>query len=66
MFSQWHKGLPDGGHYLRIDGEVKNRQELIDEFNRENSPKQLFLISTKAGNMGINLQVPFHLHSTQT
>ena len=57
VFSRWRKD----GHYLRIDGDVQNRQDLIDKFNGENCIK-LFLISTKAGNMGINLQVPFPLH----
>jgi SNF2 family DNA or RNA helicase len=42
-------------HYLRIDGQISNRQKIIHEFNNSNNFK-LMLISTKAGNMGINLQ----------
>ena len=49
--SQWRINR----HYLRIDGKVKFRQELIDSFNKPNSSYNLFIISTKAGNMGINL-----------
>jgi hypothetical protein len=44
-----------GNQYLRIDGAVSDRQPLIDDFNRRDACK-LFMISTKAGNMGINLQ----------
>lgn len=42
--------------YLRLDGStmVTERQELIDEFN-ENPEIFIFLLSTKAGGMGINL-----------
>jgi transcriptional regulator ATRX len=49
--SCWTKGKD----YLRIDGSVSNRQPLIDNFN-SNPRVKLMLISTKAGNMGINLQ----------
>jgi SNF2 family DNA or RNA helicase len=41
--------------YFRLDGSTGDRQKLIDKFNK-NSSTHLFLISTKAGNMGINLQ----------
>lgn len=41
--------------YLRIDGSTSNRQKIIDEFNDKRYMK-LLLISTRAGNMGINLQ----------
>ena len=50
-FVNWTRGQ----QYMRIDGGTTNRQVLIDEFNKRDSCK-LFLISTKAGNMGINLQ----------
>ena len=45
-----------GMNYLRLDGSthVNDRQGLIDEFN-ENSQITVFLISTKAGGVGINL-----------
>lgn len=41
--------------FLRIDGSINQRQAIIDKFNTKFSVK-LMLISTKAGNMGINLQ----------
>jgi superfamily II DNA/RNA helicase len=45
-----------GISYLRLDGSthVNERQGLIDEFN-DNSQISVFLISTKAGGVGINL-----------
>jgi superfamily II DNA or RNA helicase len=40
--------------YLYLDGKVKDRQSLVDRF--QNDPKcQLFLISLKAGGLGLNL-----------
>lgn len=41
--------------YVRIDGSTNNRQKVIDDFNKNPNIK-VILISTKAGNMGINLQ----------
>lgn len=43
--------------YERIDGNVKGseRQNAIDRFNAEDSNSFVFLISTKAGGVGINL-----------
>jgi SNF2 family DNA or RNA helicase len=49
--SRWTRGFD----YLRIDGSISDRQKLIDRFNEDEDVK-LMLISTKAGNMGINLQ----------
>jgi SWI/SNF-related matrix-associated actin-dependent regulator of chromatin subfamily A member 5 len=45
-------------HHCRLDGETptKERQELIDDFNALNSDKFVFLLSTRAGGLGINLQ----------
>jgi len=40
--------------YLRLDGSTKNRQELVDEFN-DNDEIKVFLISLKAGGVGLNL-----------
>ena len=51
-FSKWRVGT----EYYRIDGSVSSvlRQKYIGEFNSKKQAK-LFLISTKAGNMGVNL-----------
>ncbi len=40
--------------YIRLDGSTKNRQELVDQFNEDDSVK-VFLISLKAGGVGLNL-----------
>ena len=40
--------------YLRLDGSTKNRQEIVDEFN-DNDEVKVFLISLKAGGVGLNL-----------
>ena len=63
IFSQWKMCLDlldcllnsmDLAH-LRIDGstDVKERQALMDQFNESDIP--VFLLSTRAGGMGINL-----------
>ena len=46
-----------GYRYERIDGGVTGqlRQEAIDRFNAPDSPQFVFLLSTKAGGLGINL-----------
>ena len=43
--------------YFRIDGKVKNsdRQSLINRFNSDTDKTPLFLLSTRAGGVGINL-----------
>jgi len=43
-----------GIKFLRLDGSTKNRQELVDQFNEDESIK-VFLISLKAGGVGLNL-----------
>ena len=45
--------------YCRIDGQTsyEAREEFIDSFNAPNSDKFIFLLSTRAGGLGINLQV---------
>ena len=45
--------------YCRIDGntDYENRERGIDEFNKPNSEKFCFILSTRAGGLGINLQV---------
>ncbi|KAJ1450623.1 P-loop containing nucleoside triphosphate hydrolase protein, partial [Pelagophyceae sp. CCMP2097] len=40
--------------YYRIDGGVSERQGLIEAFEAD-SVSKLFMLSTRAGNMGINL-----------
>ena len=44
--------------YCRIDGNTsyEDRQDLIDAYNAPDSSKFLFLLSTRAGGLGINLQ----------
>ena len=43
--------------YHRLDGsvELEQRQEDIQQFTSEGSDSQIFLISTRAGGLGINL-----------
>ena len=47
--------------YCRIDGNTSYdaREESIDSFNAPSSDKFLFLLSTRAGGLGINLQVSY-------
>ena len=47
-----------GFQYCRIDGNTtyEEREERIDAYNAPNSEKFLFLLSTRAGGLGINLQ----------
>jgi SWI/SNF-related matrix-associated actin-dependent regulator of chromatin subfamily A member 5 len=47
-----------GYQYCRIDGntDYDDREKAIDDFNRENSEKFVFILSTRAGGLGINLQ----------
>lgn len=44
--------------YLRLDGSTKSddRSELLSLFNAHNSPYFCFLLSTRAGGLGLNLQ----------
>merc|ERR1719356_2102484 len=46
-----------GHQYCRIDGNTSgdDRDEYIDSFNKEGSEKFIFLLSTRAGGLGINL-----------
>ena len=46
-----------GHEYCRIDGQTKGdeRDEYIETFNAEGSSKFVFLLSTRAGGLGINL-----------
>lgn len=47
-----------GWRYCRLDGHTKadERNELLTHFNDANSPFQCFLLSTRAGGLGLNLQ----------
>merc|ERR1711968_90374 len=47
----------EGYSYCRIDGSTKgeDRDLQMDTFNAPNSPKFAFLLSTRAGGLGINL-----------
>lgn len=44
--------------FLRLDGSTKSelRQDMLNEFNAPNSPYFCFLLSTRAGGLGLNLQ----------
>lgn len=65
IFSQWTKVLDIMHYYFvekglevcRIDGSVKldERRRQIQEFNDENSNYRIFILSTRAGGLGINL-----------
>ena len=44
----------EGFTYLYLDGKTRNRQSLVEEFQRPDGPN-LFLISLKAGGLGLNL-----------
>ncbi|XP_059450152.1 probable ATP-dependent DNA helicase CHR12 isoform X2 [Corylus avellana] len=45
-------------NYLRLDGNTKTeyRGSLVDQFNAPDSPYFMFLLSTRAGGLGLNLQ----------
>ncbi|GAB5591414.1 ATP-dependent DNA helicase Snf21 [Umbelopsis nana] len=47
-----------GFRYLRLDGSTKadDRSQLLHLFNAPNSPYFVFLLSTRAGGLGLNLQ----------
>ncbi|KAF6176620.1 hypothetical protein GIB67_034482 [Kingdonia uniflora] len=47
-----------GYGYLRLDGHTSggDRGALINEFNRQDSPAFIFLLSIRAGGVGVNLQ----------
>ena len=50
--------MPQGNEYCRIDGNTsyEDRSDLIDAYNAPESSKFIFLLSTRAGGLGINLQ----------
>ncbi|KAJ0097571.1 hypothetical protein Patl1_28915 [Pistacia atlantica] len=65
IFSQWTKVLDIMDYYFnekgfevcRIDGSMKlnDRKRQIEEFNDVNSKCRIFILSTRAGGLGINL-----------
>lgn len=62
IFSQFQRQLLKIGEsiekrswqHLRLDGQTRKRQELVDQFQQTDGPP-LFLISLKAGGYGLNL-----------
>ncbi|OXB79899.1 UNVERIFIED_CONTAM: hypothetical protein H355_000929 [Colinus virginianus] len=52
-----------GYSYTRLDGNtpVSQRQQIVDNFNRKFSPAFIFLLSSKAGGVGLNLVGASHL-----
>jgi SNF2 family DNA or RNA helicase len=46
-----------GHKYCRLDGQTPHelRQQQIDEYNAPNSEKFIFMLTTRAGGLGINL-----------
>lgn len=46
-----------GVKYEKIDGQIKakERQNAIDRYNNKEKKREVFLLSTKAGGIGINL-----------
>ena len=62
IFSQFQKQLLEiekciserGWESLRLDGQSRNRQQLVDKFQQADGPP-VFLISLKAGGYGLNL-----------
>eukprot|EP00186_Timspurckia_oligopyrenoides_P002857 CAMPEP_0182445780 /NCGR_PEP_ID=MMETSP1172-20130603/3784_1 /TAXON_ID=708627 /ORGANISM="Timspurckia oligopyrenoides, Strain CCMP3278" /LENGTH=1569 /DNA_ID=CAMNT_0024641605 /DNA_START=59 /DNA_END=4768 /DNA_ORIENTATION=- len=44
--------------FLRLDGSTKpeERKRMVEVFNQDNSPYNLFLLTTRAGGLGVNLQ----------
>lgn len=47
-----------GYRHLRLDGNTKaeDREQITKDFNAENSPYDILLLSTRAGGLGLNLQ----------
>jgi SWI/SNF-related matrix-associated actin-dependent regulator of chromatin subfamily A member 5 len=52
-----------GIEYCRLDGTtpLEEREQYIDEFTKPKSKLQLFLISTRAGGLGLNLMTANHV-----
>ena len=52
-----------GINFVRLDGStpLEEREEYIERFTAPNSECQLFLISTRAGGLGLNLMSANHV-----
>lgn len=52
-----HLAMSKGWKFIRLDGSTPTdqRQSLIDSFNRSSDDRRIFLLSSKAGGVGINL-----------
>ena len=50
--------ISQGYQYCRIDGNTtyEEREDRIYEYNKKDSEKFIFILSTRAGGLGINLQ----------
>ena len=67
IFSQYVKMLKiietafraDGTEYFYMDGDTKDRMELVEKFN--NGEKKVFLLSLKVGGVGLNLTGADHV-----
>jgi len=46
--------IKDNVKYVRLDGQTKNRQDVVNKFNEDDTIK-VFLLSLKAGGVGLNL-----------
>ena len=67
LYSQWTKFLDilepllkNKFRYLRLDGETKNRGEVVDAFQNDETPT-VFLLSLHAGGVGLNLTRASHV-----
>lgn len=55
MLNIFEEDLKEKGiTYVRLDGSTKNRQDVVNQFNEDDNIK-VFLISLKAGGVGLNL-----------
>lgn len=52
--------VEQGWEYYYLDGETRNRQSIVDEFENSSAPS-IFLLSLKAGGVGLNLVSANHV-----
>jgi superfamily II DNA or RNA helicase len=67
LYSQWtgfldilERAIKDKLRYLRLDGETKNRGEVVEAFQKDETPT-VFLLSLHAGGVGLNLTRASHV-----